>query len=505
VPVTSVSGAGTLKVNLDQNLSNILDGSSSPLVTAFTTGQAYDVDRVVPTVSSIVRADANPTNAATVNFTVTLSESVTGVAANNFTVVGSGVTGSLGTVTGSGTTWNVPVTSVAGAGTLKVDLDQNLSNIKDAVNNALAVAFTTGQAYTVDRVAPTVSSIVRADANPTNASTVNFTVTLSESVTGVAANNFTVVGSGVTGSVGTVTGSGTIWNVPVTSVSGNGTIKVELDQNLSNIKDAVNNALTAAFTTGESYTVDQAAPISSASVGDPTRAGTTSLGVDFTASDAGGSGVASTKLWVKVPGSPSFADSGLLETGGSGSFTYTASAGDGLYEFATQATDNVGNAEATPAAASATVLLNVVADSVFTQTAVTGSDVLVFPMTDDLDTTLSLSGATPTGTVTVSRSKPRSTPPGYFQGPLSELLDESLSITQSGLGSFTAQLEWAFDNTGAPSIATVWQFNGQTLTQSYAVTPSGNVLTVPGITSFSDWFAGNAVAVPVNLSGFTVE
>ncbi|MBX7244979.1 MAG: hypothetical protein K1X53_05745, partial [Candidatus Sumerlaeaceae bacterium] len=234
VPVTSVSGNGTLRVDLTANLLSIRDSAYNPLSASFTAGQSYNIDQAAPVVSSIVRADANPTNATTVNFTVTFSESVTGVDATNFTVVGSGVTGTVGTVTGSGTTWNVPVTSVSGNGTLRVDLTANLSSVRDSAYNPLSASFTTGESYTIDQTAPTVSSIVRADANPTNATTVNFTVTFSESVTGVDATNFTVVGSGVTGTVGTVTGSGTTWNVPVTSVSGTGTLRVDLDQNLSN-------------------------------------------------------------------------------------------------------------------------------------------------------------------------------------------------------------------------------------------------------------------------------
>jgi len=102
---------------------------------------------VAPVVNSIVRADANPTSATTVNFTVTFSEAVTGVAASNFTVAGSGVTATLGAVTGSGTTWNVPLTNVFGTGTLKINLDQNLGMIIDGLGNPLAAAFTTGQSY----------------------------------------------------------------------------------------------------------------------------------------------------------------------------------------------------------------------------------------------------------------------------------------------------------------------------------------------------------------------
>ena len=43
---------------------------------------------------------------------------------------------------------------------------------------------------------------------------------------------------------------------------------------------------------------------------------------------------------------------------GSGSFSYTATAGDGSYGFYTVATDNAGNAQATPAGAQATTVLD---------------------------------------------------------------------------------------------------------------------------------------------------
>jgi len=100
--VTSVSGTGTIKINLDKNLSNITDSLGTPERCVHGC-QMYNIDQTAPTVSSIVRADVNPTSATTVNFTVTISKPVTGVAAGNFTAVGVGVTGTVGTVTGSET------------------------------------------------------------------------------------------------------------------------------------------------------------------------------------------------------------------------------------------------------------------------------------------------------------------------------------------------------------------------------------------------------------------
>jgi len=69
--VTSVSGTGTIKINLDQNLSSITDSLGNPLSTAFTAGQMYNIVQVAPVVNSIVRAQTNPTSATTVNYTVT--------------------------------------------------------------------------------------------------------------------------------------------------------------------------------------------------------------------------------------------------------------------------------------------------------------------------------------------------------------------------------------------------------------------------------------------------
>ncbi len=77
-----------------------------------------------PTVSSIAPSGSPAANAASVNFTVTFSEAVTGVDASDFTLTKTSTAdGSIGVVTGSGTTWTVPVSSISGTGTLRLDLN----------------------------------------------------------------------------------------------------------------------------------------------------------------------------------------------------------------------------------------------------------------------------------------------------------------------------------------------------------------------------------------------
>ncbi|HUX25355.1 MAG TPA: LamG domain-containing protein, partial [Burkholderiales bacterium] len=95
-------------------------------------------------VVSINTAGANPTNTATVSWTVTFSTSVTGVNDTAFTPAPSGLSGAfITTVTGSGTTWTVTANTGIGSGTL--GLNQSGAG---SVSPALTGTFT-GQVYTV--------------------------------------------------------------------------------------------------------------------------------------------------------------------------------------------------------------------------------------------------------------------------------------------------------------------------------------------------------------------
>src|SRR5204862_5547222 len=115
----------------------------------------------------------------------TFSESVGGVDSSDFALIqGVGVSGaSITGVSGSGTTYTVSVGTGIGDGTLGLNLVDD-DSIADAAGNKLGGAGTgngdfTGQVYTLDKTPPTVSSIVRVGASPTNATSVQFTVTFS--------------------------------------------------------------------------------------------------------------------------------------------------------------------------------------------------------------------------------------------------------------------------------------------------------------------------------------
>lgn len=132
---------GSLTLDID---SNVLDG-----VVAI----PYDY----PQVSRIVRADADPNNAATVRFTVSFSKPVTGVNQGDFKLTMNGISGaSIDSVSGSSGTYTVTVGTGTGEGTLRLDLVDN-DSIEDSAGNPLGGSgigngsFTSGLAYTISK------------------------------------------------------------------------------------------------------------------------------------------------------------------------------------------------------------------------------------------------------------------------------------------------------------------------------------------------------------------
>ncbi len=277
---------GTLTSSLSCNDLSVADGAYTYKVTAVFRSWTAESDAsnsvtvvndaTPPTVTSINRDGASPTNASSAQWTVTFSEDVTGVGASDFTLAGTAASGaSITNVTGSNDTYTVTA-ATGGDGTLGLNLVDN-DSIQDAVGNELGGTGTgngnfTGEAYVIDRTAPVVNSITRDGVSPTNAAAVAWTVTFSEPVTGVDASDFTLTATGLGGTpaVGTVTPiSGSQYTVTAstgtTTPSGSGTIRLNVADDDS-IADAVSNKLggtgagSGNFTTGEVYTVDKTAP-----------------------------------------------------------------------------------------------------------------------------------------------------------------------------------------------------------------------------------------------------
>jgi hypothetical protein len=263
VPVNTGSGSGDLRLDVSVG-ATVTDSAGNSLANRpFTTGESYAIDKTAPTVVSIVRAGVSPTYAASVNYTVTFSEAVTGVDSADFVLSTTGtISGaSVGTVAGSGSTYTVPVNTGTGDGDLRLDVLAS-AGISDMVGNALTIPFTGGESYTVDRIPPTAVSIVNADPNPTSASSVNYTVTFSEAVAGVDSADFALITTGTLSgvSVAPVVGSGSTYTVTVNTGSGDGDLRLVVSASAT-VTDQVGRSLVGLpYISGAIYTVDRKGP-----------------------------------------------------------------------------------------------------------------------------------------------------------------------------------------------------------------------------------------------------
>jgi hypothetical protein len=233
-------------------------GVGTPPIVDMGAYETYE-DAETPTVSSITTRDPNPTNAEQVRFLVTFSEPVFGVDTDSFALSASGLTSAKPDyVSGGPTTWVVSASTGSGEGTICLDVPAE-AEVWDLAGNPIGgLPFIAGEAYTIDRTAPTVPSILRLDPDPSAEPEVDYAVTFSEPVTGVDAADFEVVGfAGNSGaSVSNVSGSGDSYVVTVQTGTGGG--RLRLDASTSDwIWDAAGNLLIEEYTSGEEYTLLQ--------------------------------------------------------------------------------------------------------------------------------------------------------------------------------------------------------------------------------------------------------
>jgi hypothetical protein len=158
-PITAPAATGTYDASF---IAYTNDGCSAGASATFVMTGAVIV-MSAPTVSSISRADASPTSATSVSWTVTFSQSVTGVNAADFTLVQSGVSGaSITSVTGTGTTWTVTANTGTGSGTLGLNLvdDDSIINVASMPLGGAGAGNGnfTGQVYGVDKMGTIINA-----------------------------------------------------------------------------------------------------------------------------------------------------------------------------------------------------------------------------------------------------------------------------------------------------------------------------------------------------------
>jgi len=228
VPVTPLA-AGAVTVALTAVAVSDVAGNANALSASasivFLTGK--------PTV---LVTSATATNVVPIVFTLTFSAPVTGLSPAGLTVTN----GTSGSPTGSGTSYSLTVTpTTEGAVTVLVNADAAFDGASQgnlASNLASAV---------YDITAPTV--VISPTGSTTTASPIPFSLSFSEAVTGLDVSGLTV-GNGV---IGTITGSGASYTVPVTPSAG-GAVSVSLNANA--VTDAAGNTNAASTQAVITYT-----------------------------------------------------------------------------------------------------------------------------------------------------------------------------------------------------------------------------------------------------------
>jgi len=261
--------------------------------------EAIVIDGVAATVSSVwVPANGVYVAGDNLDFTVNLSENVTvdtsGGTPRIAITLDTGGTAYASYLSGSGTNALVfRLTVVSGQMdsngiSLGSSIDANGGSLRDtAGNNSTttlnAVGSTTG--VLVDAVAPQVNAISLDAASPTNASSVTFTVTFTEDVSGVDIGDFSLATSGsVNASLQSVVQiDPRTYQVTVDSITGLGSLG--LNATGSGIIDNANNLITNAFT-GQAYAIDSLRPSASIVVADTALAAGETSTVTITFNEA---------------------------------------------------------------------------------------------------------------------------------------------------------------------------------------------------------------------------
>lgn len=257
--VAATYGTGTSTISYNRLTTSDETTSSNDTANCGTltfTGSAWaNIDRVRMTVAStgkiltvimdnLVFAAPVVPNSAPTDISLS-SASITQTAATANATIGtltstdadSGDTFTYTLVSGTGSTNNAAF-AISGAA-LKVGgtaLPAGSYSVRVSTTDSASNTFEKVFAITVsDNVAPTVASITRLTPSTqglaAGTTSATYRVVFSESVTGVTAARFAVVAVGggtITGTIGTVTGSGTTYNVPVTITGGTGEFRLKV-------------------------------------------------------------------------------------------------------------------------------------------------------------------------------------------------------------------------------------------------------------------------------------
>jgi hypothetical protein len=341
---------GTVIATIGAN--TVSDSATNTGPASSSAAASVTIDRTKPVVSSFASTTSSPTNGTIIDYSVTFSETVSGFASGDITL--SGTSGSQGSWTVStptntgGNTWTFSASNTSAAdGTVIATIGSD--TVSDSTSNTGPASPSAAAAVTIDRTKPAVESFAALSSSPTNGTTIEYSVTFSESVSGFASGDISL--SGTSGSSGSWTVStptnttGNTWTFSASNVLAiDGTVIATIGSNT--VTDSAGNTGPASPSAAAAVTIDRTAPgISSF---EPT-----------TSSPSNGTSVAYSVTFSESVTGFSAADVAVSGTSGSqGSWTVSSPSGSGAGPY----TFNVSNASAADGTVIATINATTVSD-----------------------------------------------------------------------------------------------------------------------------------------------
>lgn len=317
-----------------------------------------------------------------------------------------------------------------------------------------------------------------------DATQIDFAVVFSEPVEGfTAADDVIVTHNGTSHQTVTVTPVDPAnYTVTVAGIAGTGNFTIKVSTT-SNVQDLNGNPLIASATS-PAVSLDSTAPDTACTTPAHQLAGL--LTITISKKDGTGSDLTSLDVFARRD-----LDEAWTQIGNDvfDSMQWAPPA-SGRYYFATVGTDLAGNFEAPPTGVGDShTVYNFIANGSVVFKPVAGESLTV-PMSENARVLLDFRDAMPQGNAIVTRSVPGVPPPTGLDPAV--LIDETMTIAGTFTGKMTMQ--WTYDpasddTIGEAVVDTVFKFAEGTTTFRPAAA-SGTTLTISGVATFGDFFAG---------------
>jgi hypothetical protein len=224
-----VAGEGTLTARFNP-ANDITDLAGNSFV-FYPAVISINYDLIAPHADVITPVPAGPTNSGTIAYTVHFTEDVENFDAEaDLTITETGTAAHAGiSFAGSGDTYIVSLTGITGDGTIVIAVKTD-SGVQDPADNALASSVSSA-AVVIDNTPPAANSITLVTTNPTNLATIEFAITFFENVFDFDAEaDLAITQTGTVAHTGvTFAGSGAIYTIQITGVTGDGTVILAVD------------------------------------------------------------------------------------------------------------------------------------------------------------------------------------------------------------------------------------------------------------------------------------